>query len=65
MNDEWGDVPPHWMVYFTVVNTDDTIDKLQQLGGKVNVPPTDIPIGRFSVVADPQGAVFTVIQLNS
>ena len=28
-----------------------------QLGGKVCVPPTDIPnVGRFSVIADPQGA---------
>jgi hypothetical protein len=28
------------------------------------VPPTDIPPGRFSVVNDPHGAVFTILKLN-
>ena len=35
-----------------------------ELGGNVCVPPTDIPVGRFSVLADPQGAGFSVIQLK-
>jgi predicted enzyme related to lactoylglutathione lyase len=29
----------------------------------VSVPPTDIPPGRFAVVNDPHGAVFSVIAL--
>jgi predicted enzyme related to lactoylglutathione lyase len=29
------------------------------------VPPTDIPkVGRFSVLGDPQGAYFSIIQLT-
>jgi len=56
-------VPPHWLVYFTVNNADDSVKRLQELGGNVMVPPTDIPQGRFSVVADPLGAPFAVIQL--
>jgi len=34
-----------------------------ELGGKVQVPPTDIPnVGRFSLVQDPQGAVFALFK---
>ena len=50
------------------VSTDDpqaTLDKVEQLGGKTMLPPTDIPkIGRFSVLTDPQGAYFAVIAME-
>ncbi len=61
---EWEGVPPHWMVYFAVADTDAICRKIEASGGKVCVPPTDIPVGRFAVVNDPQGAVFSVITLN-
>ena len=54
-------VPSFWMPYFMVANVDASADKAKQLGGKLMVPPQDIEkIGRFSVVADPQGAVFAI-----
>jgi predicted enzyme related to lactoylglutathione lyase len=56
-------VPPHWLVYFAVADTDATIARAQELGGAVRVPPMDIPTGRFAVLADPQGATFGVIAL--
>jgi uncharacterized protein len=50
--------PPHWRTYCTVLDVDAAARRAGQLGGKVLVPPTDIPkVGRFAVVADPQGAV--------
>jgi uncharacterized protein len=55
-------VPPHWLVYFTVANTDDIVKRTQELGGKVMSPAQDIPQGRFAVLADPSGATFAVIQ---
>jgi predicted enzyme related to lactoylglutathione lyase len=58
-------VPPHWLVYFAVANTDDTVKKAQDLGGKVMAPAMDIPQGRFAVLSDPQGAAFAVIQLKN
>jgi predicted enzyme related to lactoylglutathione lyase len=58
-------VPPHWLVYFTVADTDATVARAQELGGKVVSPAQDIPQGRFAVLADPQGATFGVIQLPS
>jgi len=59
-------VPPNWMPYFQVDDTDATAKKAKDLGGNTIVPPTDIPnVGRFSVVQDPQGAVFAIIKMNS
>ncbi|WP_054811944.1 VOC family protein [Nocardia arizonensis] len=66
MNDQWpAEVPPHWMVYFAVDDCDASARRTAQLGGSVSVPPTDIPIGRFAVLADPQGAHFSIIRLNA
>ena len=62
---EWPpDLPAHWMIYFAVADVDATAARLTELGGKVSVPPSDIPIGRFSVVSDPHGAFFSIIKLN-
>lgn len=64
MDDTWpGDVPPHWMVYFAVEDADDAAARAADLGGTVSVPPTDIPPGRFAVLTDPHGAVFSIIRL--
>ncbi len=64
MTAEWGDMAPHWTVYFAVADMDRTQEKLTQLGGKALVPPFQIPMGRLSVVSDPQGAIFHVVQLT-
>ncbi len=58
------DLPNHWMVYFAVADTDDTARRVIELGGTVSVEPTDIPPGRFAVVTDPQGAVFSIITMT-
>jgi uncharacterized protein len=61
---EWGPVPPNWLVYFAVTDCDATAKKTGELGGEAIVPPTDIPgMGRFSVLRDPQGAVFAIYKL--
>jgi predicted enzyme related to lactoylglutathione lyase len=58
-------VPPHWLGYITVEDAAATAAKAKQLGGEVKVPPTDIPtVGRFAVIQDPQGAVFSIIKLG-
>jgi uncharacterized protein len=56
-------VPAHWLAYFAVADTDATVARAQELGGNVNVPPMDIPAGRFAVLGDPHGAVFGVIRM--
>ena len=61
---QWQGVPPHWTIYVTVADCDERAGHAVQLGGSVCVPPMDIPnVGRFSVVSDPQGATFNIIQM--
>jgi uncharacterized protein len=55
-------VPNHWQVYFAVADADAAAAKIKQLGGSVMVEPFDTPIGKMAVVADPQGAVFSLFQ---
>ena len=55
-------VPPHWRVYFAVDDADATVARVAELGGAVRRPPEDMPYGRHADVADPQGAMFSVIQ---
>ena len=57
---EWGDTPSHWMTYIAVDDVDAAAKRAEELGGKVCVPPTDIPVGRFAVITDPAGATFSL-----
>ena len=55
--------PPHWLPYFNTSNCDATADKAKQMGAKLYLPPMTFEnIGRFAVLADPQGAVFALFQ---
>ncbi len=65
MTAEMEGVPPHWAPYFAVDDCDATAEKAKSLGANMCVPPQDIPnVGRFAVIADPQGAVFSIIKLT-
>jgi predicted enzyme related to lactoylglutathione lyase len=62
--EEWGPMPPCWVNYVQVQNCDNTAAKATSLGGKVCMPPTDIPnTGRFAMLQGPQGAMLSVIAL--
>lgn len=53
----------HWSGYVGVDDVDACVARVQELGGKVYVPPTEIPqVSRFAVVADPQMAPIGVIK---
>lgn len=64
MNAQWEEIPPHWMIYFATDDIDESVAKVESTGGKIHVPITDIPPGRFAVVSDPQGGVFSLIELR-
>ncbi|HEX8178104.1 MAG TPA: VOC family protein [Pyrinomonadaceae bacterium] len=60
-----GQMPPHWMAYVAVDDVDGLAARVASLGGKVSVGPMDIPnVGRFAVISDPAGAVFSIIKLS-
>jgi len=57
-----GEIKPQWGVYITVDDVDAVAGKAEELGGKVLLPPMDIPnVGRFATLMDPQGVMFSVI----
>lgn len=58
-----GAQDPHWSVDFWVDDADGTADHAATLGGTVIVAPYDTPGFRSAVLADPQGAVFSVSKL--
>jgi predicted enzyme related to lactoylglutathione lyase len=62
MRPEEEGIPSYWSVYFPVEDAGAAGEQLSAAGGSVHVPPTEVPAGRFSVVADPQGAVFALFE---
>jgi len=51
---------PYWQANVQVANVDQTVETVKRLGGQVHMVE-DIPtVGRFAVIADPQGAVISV-----
>jgi predicted enzyme related to lactoylglutathione lyase len=56
---------PGWVGYVAVVDVDATAAQAAALGGAVHMAPMDIPgVGRFAVIADPQGAVLAIIRFS-
>jgi predicted enzyme related to lactoylglutathione lyase len=56
-------VPPCWTGYVAVSDVDAAAAAMQASGGQMRKGPDDIPgVGRFAVVADPQGAVLCIFK---
>jgi predicted enzyme related to lactoylglutathione lyase len=54
---------PCWVGYIDAADVDGAAAKVERLGGKIHRGPADIPnVGRFAVVADPQGAIFNLFK---
>lgn len=57
------DMPVAWTNYIAVDDANASVAKAKDLGATVVVVPTDVPgTGRFSVLIDPQGAAFGILQ---
>src|SRR5919112_1285558 len=60
-----GEMPTRWSSYVAVDDVDASAKRVEELGGKLTVPPMDIPnTGRFCVVTDPTGASLSLITLK-
>ncbi len=54
---------PCWLGYIAVRDVDAIVADIVRAGGVQHMPPTDIPgVGRFAMLADPQGVVFYVMR---
>ncbi len=55
--------PPGWVGYVEVADVDASAAQAKTLGGTIHMPGQDIPnVGRFAVIADPQGAVLCLFR---
>ena len=59
-----GDQPAQWGVNFWVADTDATAVTTVELGGTVLAEPFDTAVSRDAVLADPQGAIFSVSRIR-
>jgi uncharacterized protein len=58
-----ADTPPMWLPYVSVEEADATAARVAPLGGKLTMPPQDVPtVGRLATLVDPLGAWIAVIQ---
>jgi len=55
-------IPPAWLPHFTVEDADDAARNAEQAGGRRLGPAAAIRAGRFTVIADPQGATFAAFE---
>jgi predicted enzyme related to lactoylglutathione lyase len=54
---------PAWLGYIGVDDVDATVAAIEADGGRVHMPPTDLPgVGRMAMIADPQGIPFYVMR---
>ena len=58
------EVPSHWHTYFGTADCAKTMEDAKAAGGTIKAGPIDTPVGQMAVIQDPQGAVFSVIQLK-
>lgn len=57
---------PGWLAYVAVHDVDYFAKRVTHAGGSIHKEPADIPgVGRFAVVADPQGAFFVLFKGTS
>lgn len=54
--------PAHWLVYFGVQDARAATEKAGELGGRAEMEPMDVGVTTFSVLSDPLGAVFAVME---
>ncbi|NYI03130.1 VOC family protein [Allostreptomyces psammosilenae] len=55
------DGAPFWMVHFGTADTDASVHRAVELGGRVRTAPHDTPYGRRATVVDPAGVPFALI----
>jgi uncharacterized protein len=54
--------PPGWVGYIAVDNVDASVSSIEKAGGRLCMPARDLEgVGRFAMVADPQGVQFYVM----
>ena len=61
---EMRGMPPKWMVYFSVKNSDETVKQVKALGGTV-YKEMKISVGKMAIISDPAGAGFMTMESST
>lgn len=64
MTPEMSQMPPMWMVYFTVQDLAESVAKVKAMGGQVYMEAKEIAVGKIATVADPTGAGMILIEMS-
>ena len=59
------EVPDAWSVYFNVESCSAALERIRSLGGSVILGPMPTPMGPFAVAADPEGAIFQLMEFTA
>jgi predicted enzyme related to lactoylglutathione lyase len=65
LSPEAESMPVMWMPYVTVEDLEASVARAKELGATVHKEITTIQVGRFAILADPQGAVIGLWQFTS
>ncbi|NGO08480.1 VOC family protein [Streptomyces sp. HC44] len=57
-----AEMPPHFLVHFSVEDCGAALDTVTRLGGRIQAPPFETSYGIVAVVTDNQGASFAMLQ---
>jgi predicted enzyme related to lactoylglutathione lyase len=59
--EEKWEVPPHWMIFFSVRDVDSVVRKAEALGARIVTRTESLhTFGQFAVIRDPQSSYFSV-----
>jgi predicted enzyme related to lactoylglutathione lyase len=65
LGQDWpDDLSPHWMLYFAVSDCDRVAENAYALGGRVLSTPVTAAMGRYAVIEDPEGGIFSILASN-
>jgi hypothetical protein len=57
-----ADLPPVWLVYFTVSDLQASLESVLSKGGKIVRPAKEMGGGKMAVIQDPSGAICALFQ---
>ena len=55
-------VPPHWEVYFLVVDLHRAIETTKKAAGQMTFGPLELPVAKLALFADPDGVAFGLME---
>jgi len=58
-------VPSFWQSYLGIVDLDDAVTRVPELGGEIIREPWDSEFGRMCIIADPTGATVTLAEVEA